>query len=67
MLLNSAWITFSTGEYKTANDKYGNPSPYFRKEFSLKKKAIKSAEFLISALGVFKIYLNGAAVSEEKI
>ena len=64
MLLNSAWITFATGEYKTANDKYGNPSPYFRKEFSL-KKAVKSANLLISALGVFKVYLNGSEVSDD--
>ena len=64
MLLNSKWITFQTGDYKTADDKYGNPSPYFRKEFVL-KKSVKSAQLLISALGVFKVYINGDAVSDD--
>ena len=64
MLLNSKWITFNTGAYKTADDKYGNPSPYFRKEFIL-KKAVKSAQVLISAFGVFKVYLNGDSVSDD--
>ena len=64
MLLNSKWITFQTGVYKTADDKYGNPSPYFRKEFVL-KKSVKSAQLLISALGVFKVYINGNAVSDD--
>lgn len=64
MLLNSKWVTFSTGDYKGADDKYGNPSPYFRKEFAV-KKAVKSAQILISALGVFKVYLNGSPVSDD--
>ena len=64
MLLNSKWIMYNTGEYKSADDKYGNPSPYFRKEF-VTKKAVKSAQLLISALGVFKVYLNGKAVSDD--
>ena len=27
------WIKFETGEYKGMDEKYGNPSPYFRKTF----------------------------------
>lgn len=64
MLLDSKWITFSTGKYKTADDKYGNPSPYFRKEFAV-NKPVQSAHLLISALGVFKVYLNGKAASDD--
>ena len=44
MLLNSKWITYNTGEYKSADDKYGNPSPYFRKEFKVDKEIRKSLE-----------------------
>ncbi len=62
MLLNSKWITYTTGEYKTADDKYGNPSPYFRKQFDVCGE-IDSAELLISALGVYKVYINGESVS----
>ncbi len=64
MLLNSKWITYITGEYKDADAKYGNPSPYFRKEFCA-SGAVKKAEVLISALGVYQLYLNGAAVAGD--
>lgn len=64
MLFNSKWITYKTGEYKTADDKYGNPSPYFRREFSVSGE-VKKATLFISALGVFKVYLNGNAVSDD--
>lgn len=64
MLFESKWITYKTGEYKSADDKYGNPLPYFRKTFSV-KKGVKKATLFASALGVFKIYLNGAEVSND--
>ena len=61
MLIGSKWLTYCTGEYKGLEDKYGNPSPYFRKTFSIKKQ-IKKATLMISALGVFKVYINGREV-----
>ena len=57
MLFDSKWITYKTGEYKGVDDKYGNPAPYFRRQFSISGD-VKRAEILASALGVFKIYLN---------
>ena len=64
MLFTSKWITYTTGEYKSRDDKYGNPSPYFRKTFSLSGK-IKKATVYASALGVFKIYVNGHEISND--
>jgi len=64
MLFESKWIYYNTGEYKSADDKYGNPSPYFRKSFSLAGKVKKSTLFA-SALGVYKLYLNGKEVSND--
>lgn len=64
MLLDSKWIMYTTGGYKDRDAKYGNPSPYFRKEFSLSGK-IEKAELLISALAIYKLYLNGAAVAGD--
>ncbi|MBE7053027.1 MAG: alpha-L-rhamnosidase [Ruminococcaceae bacterium] len=62
MLFESKWIYYTTGQYKSADDKYGNPSPYFRQTFKLKGKVAKATLFA-SALGVFKIYINGSEVS----
>lgn len=64
MLLHSDWISYTTGEYKGADARYGNSSPYFRKSFNLAKK-VSSAKMLISALGVFKVYINGSSVSDD--
>ena len=64
MHFNAKWITYPTGEYKGLEDKYGNPAPYFRHTFSLKGKVAK-AELLASALGVFKFYINGQAISDD--
>ena len=61
MLFDSKWIYYTTGEYKSAHDKYGNPSPYFRQTFETKGK-VKKATLFASALGVFKIYINGREV-----
>ncbi len=64
MLFNAKWITYPTGEYKGLEDKYGNPAPYFRHTFSL-RGAVKKAELLASAMGVYKIYINGKAIAED--
>lgn len=64
MLFDSKWIYYTTGEYKSADDKYGNPSPYFRQTFKLKGK-VKKATLFASALGVFKIYINGCEVLND--
>ena len=64
MLFKSKWITYKTGENNSADDKYGNPSPYFRYAFELKKE-IKKATLFASALGVYKLYLNGKEVSND--
>lgn len=64
MLMKSKWITYTTGDYKGIDDKYGNPSPYFRKAFALSGKPQKAC-LMISALGVFKAYFNGQAVSND--
>lgn len=64
MLLESKWIYYTTGEYKSADEKYGNPSPYFRKSFVLNGE-IKKATLFASALGVFKIYINGSEVGND--
>ena len=64
MLLFSKWITYTTGDHKGMDDKYGNPSPYFRKSFELKDN-VKKATLQISALGVFNVYINGEPVSND--
>lgn len=64
MLFDSKWIYYNTGEYKTADDKYGNPSPYFRKTFVI-EKTVKKAILFASALGVYKLYMNGEEVSDD--
>lgn len=64
MHFNAKWITYTTGPYKSIEDRYGNPAPYFRKKFSL-SGAVKKATLSASALGVYKIYVNGAAVAED--
>jgi alpha-L-rhamnosidase len=42
------------------------PPSYFRKEFIGKKK-IKNAFVFVSALGIYKLFLNGKIVSEDKL
>jgi len=64
MIIDSNWITYQTGTRKTADDAYGNPSPYFRKTFLL-KDAVRKATLTASALGVFKIYINGKEILDD--
>lgn len=58
MIFDSKWITYKTGDDKRADDKYGNPSPYFRKTFKVDGR-VKKCTLTVSALGVFKAYING--------
>ncbi len=64
MHFNAKWIGYETGEYQGIEARYGNPSPYFRKTFVCRDK-VKKAEILASALGVFKIYVNGKEVCDD--
>ncbi|MBE6712264.1 MAG: alpha-L-rhamnosidase [Ruminococcaceae bacterium] len=64
MHFNAKWINYETGEYQGIEARYGNPAPYFRKTFSCKGK-VKKAQILASALGVYKIYVNGQAISDD--
>ncbi|MBQ8611532.1 MAG: family 78 glycoside hydrolase catalytic domain [Oscillospiraceae bacterium] len=64
MLLDSKWLAYTTGEYKDRDAKYGNPSPYFRKAFALQRLPVR-AELLISALGVYKVYINGTPAGQD--
>ncbi|MBR3681001.1 MAG: family 78 glycoside hydrolase catalytic domain [Clostridia bacterium] len=64
MIFDSKWITYKTGENNSPDDKYGNPSPYFRRGFSVASD-VKRATLYVSALGVFKAFLNGAPVSND--
>lgn len=64
MLLKSNWITYQTGEYKDMHEKYGNPSPYFRRAFRCAQKPVK-ATLQMSALGVYMAYINGKCVAED--
>ena len=64
MIFDSKWITYKTGENDSSDDRYGNPSPYFRHTFTVDGE-IKKATLFASALGVFKIYLNGRAVADD--
>jgi len=64
MLLNSKWILYQTGEPKSADSKYGNPAAYFRREFTLNKR-IRKGTLSVSALGVFRVYVNGALAADD--
>jgi alpha-L-rhamnosidase len=56
----ASWIT--DGTEKVA--KGSKPAQYFRKEFAVAKK-IKSARVYITALGLYKLQINGAKVSSD--
>ncbi len=64
MLLHANWLSHPTGAPKGPADRYGNPSPYFRKAFPA-RGAVRRATLTIAALGVYRLYLNGAPVSDE--
>lgn len=65
MLFNSAWVSYKTGKPKRADDKYGTPAAYFRHDFAVDASALKSATLFVSALGVYKAYVNGEPVSND--
>lgn len=61
------WIGYvSDKNYRNIDkfDLFGGVAQYYRKAFELKEKPIK-ATLKISALGIFKVFLNGKSVSEE--
>lgn len=64
MIFDSKWITYQTGEPRSADDRYGNPSPYFRHAFCVRGE-VERATLFVSALGVCKVYLNGEAVADD--
>ncbi len=65
MILESKWITYKTGRQKSADDKYGNPASYFRRFFLAEEALVERATLFVSTLGVYKAYLNGAAVADD--
>lgn len=64
MIFESEWITYKTGENNSPDDKYGNPASYFRRTFVADVDILRATAF-VSALGVFKVYLNGSAVMDD--
>lgn len=63
----ATWIGYVTDKnYDLENrfQDYGSPSPYIRRRFVV-NKPVKKALFKISALGIYKAYLNGNSVSSE--
>lgn len=65
MLFDRAeWIMFQTGEKKDALSGYGNPAPYFRAVFVCDGK-VKKATWSVSAIGVFKAYINGKEADDD--
>ncbi|MBQ7566246.1 MAG: family 78 glycoside hydrolase catalytic domain [Oscillospiraceae bacterium] len=64
MMLNALWIGYETGPVRDRRDLHSNPSPYFRKAFTLMELP-KKATLTVSAIGVYKAYLNGSAVGED--
>ena len=59
----NVWI--SDGNICNVDEKYGAPAPYFRKLF--KAEGVKSATLYITAQGVFKAYLNGKELLEDRL
>ena len=64
MIYKGNWIYYHTGEKKRPDSLHGNPSPYFRKCFGV-KDGVESAYLYASAMGCFKAFLNGEAVSDD--
>ncbi len=44
---------------------YESPAPYFRREFALQDKSVKSARMYLTALGSFALSVNGERVSDD--
>jgi len=58
---DAEWITPTWEE----DIKKSNPSPYFRKEFTL-DKTIKNASLYISAHGLYQVEINGTRVGDQE-
>ncbi len=65
MNLFSKWIFHPQWVVADKDAPYGNPSPYFRKEFCVEGK-IKKATLQITALGICKVKVNGKYVAEDR-
>lgn len=52
-------------KHKTADNAYGAPAPYFRKD-AVFDKEISSAYLYATALGVYELYINGTNVNRAK-
>ena len=58
------YVWISNENQMPKNEKYGAPAPYFRKLFQT--KGVKRATLYITAQGVFKAYLNGKELCEDR-
>ena len=46
MIFESKWITHNTGDFCSPDDKYGNPSPYFRRAFDVDGEVASAVLFV---------------------
>ncbi|MFC1739238.1 family 78 glycoside hydrolase catalytic domain [Planctomycetota bacterium] len=58
------WIGFDTDAMNEDEEIHLPPSPYLRKDFTVKSK-IKNATIYTSALGLYELSINGKRVSED--
>lgn len=58
------WIGLNGISNGLANDLHGGPSPYFRREF-VRREGLVKAILEITALGMFKAYLNGKEIDND--
>ena len=61
----SKWIYYPGWKPAAETDRYGRPSPYFRKEFAVAGQ-VKRAILRVTALGICKVSLNGRFVDEDR-
>ena len=65
--MTAKWVGFLSDKnysYGDQKELTGAKAQYYRKSFHLRKK-VKSATLKISALGIFKVFINGQDVSGE--
>lgn len=61
----SKWIYYPGWKPAAETDRYGRPSPYFRKEFAVAGQ-VRRAILRVTALGICKVSLNGRFVDEDR-
>lgn len=59
------WLTAGSDRETEESERYGLPCPYFRGEFELFGKPVKSAVLSATAIGVFKAYVNGKPADDD--